>query len=414
MNGREIMSGKRDLCRSGSRWALVLLVIAASTGLAATISTGGEVVEDLEARVLRGRALVIASGCGDCHGGLVNPAAEGWLAGQRENAMPAGSLTVYPRNLTPDPETGIGRFTDRQIFNALRFGLRPGETPDVEITSPVPGVGNHPVEPRYLAPPMPWSSFRHMPDQDIRDVIAYLRHGVRPVHHRLEENAWPDDGWASAFTEARAGAYPAPPFPTAYEREPTVATAAAAPGAPRVASREQIQHGRKLVTSHACGACHGGLGPGMEGWLSGSNAGHEMWQEFQLGPFLVRPRNITPDNLTGIGRFSERQIFNAMRYGLRPGETADVEITSGTPGVGNHPENPKYLAPAMPWTAFRNLADHEIWDIAAYLKYGVVPVSNRVPDSEGPPDFWAGAYDPEVMGTHPPPPFPTARERRPE
>jgi hypothetical protein len=130
--------------------------------------------------------------------------------------------------------------------------------------------------------------------------------------------------------------------------------------------------------------------------------------------FHTRPRNLTPDNTTGIGRFSERQIFNALRYGLRPGETPDVEITSTTPGKGNFPAEPKYLAPPMPWPSFRHMADQELRDIAAYLKYGLKPVSNKVPDSEGPPDFWASVYMPDKFGTHPAPPFPTAREQKPQ
>src|SRR5690606_23185092 len=131
---------------------------------------------------------------------------------------------------------------------------------------------------------------------------------------------------------------------------------------------------------------------------------------FVIGPFRTRPRNLTPDNATGVGRFSERQLFNALRFGLRPGETADVEITSMTPGEGNFPANPKYLAPPMPWPAFRNMQDDELQAIAVYLKNGVLPVSNRVKDSDGPPDFWASEYTPEKIGPYPPPAYPTTRE----
>ncbi len=134
-------------------------------------------------------------------------------------------------------------------------------------------------------------------------------------------------------------------------------------------------------------------------------------QEYQVGPFKTRARNLTPDNETGLGRFSERQIFNALRYGLRPGETPDVVITSTTPGKGNFPDHPKYIAPPMPWPAWRLMSDQELWDIAAYLKRGLKPVHNKVADSEGPPDFWASAYTPDKIGTRPPPPFPTANEK---
>ncbi|HEY0970866.1 MAG TPA: hypothetical protein VGE02_07850 [Gemmatimonadales bacterium] len=188
-----------------------------------------------------------------------------------------------------------------------------------------------------------------------------------------------------------------------------------------LARNEQIARGRALTIRHGCGDCHGGIAnPASEEWLAGVRRPE---QEFRIGPcavtpgatpcFVTRPRNLTPDNATGIGRFSERQIFNALRYGLRPGETPDVEITSTTPGEGNFPARPKYLAVPMPWPSFRHMPDEDLWAIAAYLKHGVKPVRNRVADSEGPPDFWASAYTPDKIGTYPAPPFPTAQEQAP-
>ena len=175
------------------------------------------------------------------------------------------------------------------------------------------------------------------------------------------------------------------------------------------AADDQVMRGRGLVINHACGDCHGGGGnPSSPNWLVGRT---DTTQDFKIGPFITRPRNLTPDNTTGLGRFSERQIFNAIRYGLRPGETPDVEITSTTPGQGNFPMHPKYLAVPMPWPAFRHMSDQDLRDIAAYLKRGVRPASNRVADSEGPPDFWASEYTVEKIGPYPAASFPTAKER---
>lgn len=198
------------------------------------------------------------------------------------------------------------------------------------------------------------------------------------------------------------------------------ALGAQAPASPRV-TEQQLLRGRQLTIDHACGGCHGGSAdPGADGWLAGMKTPD---QEFLIGAclltpgaqpcFRTRPRNLTPDNSTGLGRFSERQIFNAMRYGLRPGETPDVTITSFEPGKGNFPANPKYLAPPMPWPQWRHMADQEIWDIVAYLKHGLKPVKNKVADSEGPPDFWASEYTPEKLGPYPARPFPTVNEKRP-
>jgi mono/diheme cytochrome c family protein len=191
---------------------------------------------------------------------------------------------------------------------------------------------------------------------------------------------------------------------------PAVSTGSGDLAATEIPADALVREGRMLTINHGCGDCHGGVdNPAAAGWLAGVMRPEQI---FQVGPFKTYARNITPDNATGIGRFSERQIFNALRYGLRPGETPDVEITSSIPGQGNFPANPKYLAPPMPWPAFRHMSDHELRAIAAYVKRGVRPVANRVLDSEGPPDFWAGAYA-EIIGTRPPPPFPTANERVP-
>ncbi|HVS60629.1 MAG TPA: hypothetical protein VHE82_08050 [Gemmatimonadaceae bacterium] len=175
------------------------------------------------------------------------------------------------------------------------------------------------------------------------------------------------------------------------------------------AAQDQIGRGRFLVISHDCGGCHGGgSNPAAFGWLDGVRG---PLQEFKVGPFTTRPRNLTPDNTTGIGRFSERQIFNSLRYGLRPGETPDVEITSTTPGQGNFPLHPKYLAIPMPWPSWRQMPDQDLWAIAAYLKNGVKPVHNKVADSDGPPDFWASEYTVDKIGPHPALPYPTVNEK---
>lgn len=360
---------------------------------------GGPVTPE---QVLRGRGLVVARDCGACHGGGTNPAAEGWLAGAAagEPTDSIGPFKQWARNLTPDAETGMGRFSERQIFNAMRYGLRPSATPDVEITSAVPGQGNHPARPNYLSPIMPWLWWRYMSDQELWDIAAYLKHGVRPASHRVPESQGPPDHWASEFTVEKVGTPELPPFPTEQEelRDP--------------ARRDLVLRGRALVASAACAACHGGaVHPGQAGWLAGAVASRGApYDQFLIGGFRTRPRNLTPDNRTGMGRFTERQIFNSLRYGLRPGETPDVEITSTTPGRGNFPEVPKFLAPPMPWTAWRHMTDEELWAIAAYLKDGVRPVSNRVLDSEGPPDFWASGYA-RLAGPYPAPAFPTAHER---
>ena len=188
-------------------------------------ASGGANMQTDQARqdqLLHGRALVVNHACGDCHGGGSNPAAFGWLDGARSEVLDVqffkiGPFTTRSKNLTPDNTTGTGRFTERQLFNALRYGLRPEETPDVEITSTVPGQGNFPAHPHYLAVPMPWPSWRHMPDADLRAIAAYLK-SLKPVNHKVEDSEGPPDFWASEYTVEKIGPYPALPYPTANEK----------------------------------------------------------------------------------------------------------------------------------------------------------------------------------------------------
>lgn len=190
----------------------------------------------------------------------------------------------------------------------------------------------------------------------------------------------------------------------------------------RAAADAIVLRGRQLVISHACGGCHGPTEDGVdqEGWLVGERS---VEQQFLIGPcavtpgaqpcFHTHPRNLTPDDETGLGRFTERQIFNALRYGVRPEDTPDVKITSTIPGQGNFPLHPHYLAPPMPWPSWRHMKDDELWAIAAYLKRGLKPVHNKVAESEGPPDFWASGYKemPQLkLGSYPAAPFPTMNE----
>jgi mono/diheme cytochrome c family protein len=236
-----------------------------------------------------------------------------------------------------------------------------------------------------------------MADRDLWDIAAYLKHAVKPVKNRVPDSEGPPDFWASYYAK-KIGPHPAPAFPTANE----IATAA---------GETQVQRGRALVIHHGCGDCHGGIdNPASEKWLSGARTEADT---FQVGPLTTRARNLTPDAETGLGRFTERQIFNALRFGLSPSATPDVEITSTTPGKGNHPAQPRYLAPPMPWPAWRHMTDEQLRDIAAYLKRGLKPVKNKVADSQHPPDFWASGYTIEAIGPYPASPFPTANEKVP-
>jgi mono/diheme cytochrome c family protein len=110
-----------------------------------------------EDAVSRGEYLVRAGGCFSCH----TVADEEKLAGGRALATPFG--TFYSPNITPDPETGIGRWTDAQFLRALREGVRPD------------GANYFPV--------FPYPSFTGITDGDALAIKAYL-FSFPPVHRK--------------------------------------------------------------------------------------------------------------------------------------------------------------------------------------------------------------------------------------
>ena len=222
--------------------------------------------EDAETR---GEYLVRAGGCFSCH-----TAAGGQkLAGGRALATPFG--TFYSPNITPDPETGIGRWTDTQFLRALREGVRPNGT-------------------NYF-PVFPYPSFTGITDTDALAIKAYLfslpavRQQNRP-HEVPFPFSWRflQTGWKLLFFTS-GPVQPAPERSAAYNR------------------------GAYLVTALAhCGECHtprnflGAMRSGQR--LAGTPDG----PDGQLVP------NITPDPATGIGRWEKDDIVELLRTGTTP------------------------------------------------------------------------------------------------
>ena len=138
----------------------------------------------------------------------------------------------------------------------------------------------------------------------------------------------------------------------------TVAGAAAGPADKRFA------RGEYLVRFGGCNDCHTPgyfLGkPDPERFLGGSDVGFDLPG---MGTF-VGP-NLTPDNETGLGRWSRDQIIAAIQNGVRP--------------------DGRVLAPIMPWRAFAGLTKSDAGAIADYLK-SLPPVSNKTQGPFGPND----------------------------
>jgi mono/diheme cytochrome c family protein len=130
------------------------------------------------ATTARGEYLVRIMDCGGCHtpGAQVGkPDFSASLAGSNIGFRVPGAGVLYPPNLTPDPATGLGRWTDEQIVRAIRHGERP--------------------DGRRLAPVMPWPSYSALTDADAAAVAAYLKSlppqpGRAPAH--VAEGAQPN------------------------------------------------------------------------------------------------------------------------------------------------------------------------------------------------------------------------------
>jgi mono/diheme cytochrome c family protein len=146
----------------------------------------------------RGKYIVESGGCGDCHtpkvmgpkGPVENHALElsGHQAGTKVPEIPAGVLgpgkwmalgspdltawagpwgVSFAANLTPDPGTGIGAWTEQMFMDAIRKGKHLGTG-------------------RPILPPMPWPAFAKMTDDDLKAVFAYLK-SLKPIANKVPE-----------------------------------------------------------------------------------------------------------------------------------------------------------------------------------------------------------------------------------
>lgn len=134
--------------------------------------------EDPAARQARGAYLARVGNCAGCHtapGGAP-------LAGGRAITTPFG--TVYSSNLTPDHDTGIGRWTPDEFWRALHEGRsRDG---------------------RLLSPAFPYTSYTRLTRADTDALLTHLQ--AQPAvaqPARAAEMRWPyDSGWALALWRA--------------------------------------------------------------------------------------------------------------------------------------------------------------------------------------------------------------------
>lgn len=263
------------------------VLVLAVAGLAAYVSVDGipsypvptlrTAIASTPARVAHGEMLV-ASSCAECH---LNPST-GAFSGQLIRDLPQEFGKIYSANITQDKTYGIGSWTDGQLVALLRTGI--GRDGRFRIVMP---------------------SFVHMSDEDVASLVAFLRSNnkwVQPV-------ATPSHAQEPSFlSKALVHTVMKPtPMPTAAVLEP--------------AATNVVALGRYLVVGrYKCYDCHSAdfktnnaLEPERsKGYLAGGT------KMLNLAQQAIVTRNLTMDEDTGLGDWTQAQFTQAVRFGMSP------------------------------------------------------------------------------------------------
>lgn len=281
--------------------------------------------EPSPARLQRGEYLVRnVAGCLYCHSEL-DVSQEGLpikagRAGAGKTWAAEGLPWLTVPNITPDPETGAGRWTDDTIARAVREGI------------------GH--DGRALFPIMPYVNFRKMSDEDLASVITYIR-SLQPVRNELPKSTvpFPVNRFINAVPKKIDGTVPGPDTSTPERR------------------------GEYLTTLASCTDCHTPMDERGQ-FLAGMEfAGGNMF-EF-VDPAAPRAKrasaNLTPSP-NGIPYYTEELFVETIRTGrVRERKLTDV----------------------MPWGHYRNMTDEDLKAIFAYLKT-LKPVDHYVDNAMAP------------------------------
>jgi len=176
------------------RWIPLTLALLA-LGASAAVAAEGAAKPDA-AKVERGKMLVTFGGCNDCHTPFKmgehgpEPDMTRMLSGHPQQmvmppapTLPAGPWigsigatftawagpwgTSFTANLTPDPDTGTGKWSEADFMATVRNGRHLGRG-------------------RELLPPMPWQNVASLSDDDLKAVFAYLQ-SIPPIKNRVPD-----------------------------------------------------------------------------------------------------------------------------------------------------------------------------------------------------------------------------------
>jgi mono/diheme cytochrome c family protein len=249
--------------------------------------------------------------CGNCHtprDADGKPIAERAFSGGQTFVTPA--FTATAPNITPDPETGIGSWSDAEIKRALVTGMRPDH-------GHLAGVA--------LAAIMPANFYKALLPDDLDAVVFYLR-SVKPIRNAVPEPVYHAPVHRDSYPDAEAG------FDQAMFADP-------------------VRRGAYLVTTGHCMECHSAWSRGVSDFKTGLGRGGRVFPPREGAPQgtpISTAANITSDPAAGIGAWTDPEIGRAIRQGIaRDGRT---------------------LKPPMAYAYYAGLKDADLADIIAYLR----------------------------------------------
>lgn len=283
-----------------------------------------EKIEATPARLARGEYLVEhVSDCLGCHsdhetrfGFPVKPGTEGQGGFVFDKKLGFPGI-VAAQNITPDPEFGLGRWTDGEILRAFREGVdRNGDG---------------------LFPMMPYKHLRNMDDEDAKSVVVYLR-TLKPIHHAVPKKKI--DFPINLFVKFDPRPLDGPV--TAPDRKDTVA------------------YGRYLTTIAGCIECHTPHDDKNQlitdrlfsgGWL-------------MTGPWGRNyTANLTPHPDAYLGHATREEFIGRFKA------FAQLDATnSPVPAPGRNT--------IMPWLPFSHMTDDDLGAIYDFLKT-LKPIANK-------------------------------------
>ncbi len=228
----------------------------------------------------------------------------------REMGMPGN---FYAPNITP---ANLESWSDGEVYRAITSGVNRDGDP--------------------LFPVMPYHSYGHADQEDIYSIIAYLR-TIKPIEHEVPRSD-PDFPMSIIMHLMPAEAHP-------MERPD---------------KGDQIAYGGYLATISACADCHTPFKKGqpVEGMRYAGG------REFEMPWGTLRTPNLTPDQATGIGAWTEQVWLNRF--------AAYDSIGKLTPITGQDQYNT-----LMPWHMYAQMSADDLKAIFAYM-HSLKPIANKV------------------------------------